>query len=251
MNSGILVSDILDYFPVFAIICKMKPPSNQVDNYHERDMKKFDLENFLEQLDNQLSLVRNSFCTKSVNKQFDHIVLILSEVASLRKATRKEKRLKLKPWITRGILKSIGFKNKLFQLSHKVNNQANLMKYKAYRNTSNRTIKTAKINYYQNFFTRNKNNAKKIWEAINDLTNRKTKTPAPNKLQKGNGDIITDSGETAEEFNNFFVNIGNSMSKSIPPVNRGFTQRTNHAGLANFIFFEPSTPYEVNDIIIA
>ena len=178
INSGILVSDISDHFPVFAIISKMKSPSNQVDNYYVRGMKKFYHENFLEQLDNQLSLVRNSFCTKSVNEQFDQIVSTLSEVvdihAPLRKATWKEKRLKLKPWITQGILKSIGFKNKLFQLSHKVNNQANLMKGKAYCNALNRTIKTAKINYYQNFLTRNKNNAKKIWKAINDLTNRKT-----------------------------------------------------------------------------
>ena len=28
-------------------------------------------------------------------------------------------------------------------------------------------------------------------------------------------------------------------------------QRTNHAGLANSIFFEPSTPYEVNEMIRA
>ena len=32
INSGILVSDISDHFPVFAIISKMKPPPNQVDN---------------------------------------------------------------------------------------------------------------------------------------------------------------------------------------------------------------------------
>ena len=41
------------------------------------------------------------------------------------------------------------------------------------------------------------------------------------------------------------------MAKSTPPVNRGFTHRTNHAGLAKSIFFEPSTPYEVNEIIRA
>ena len=32
INSGILVSDISDHFPVFAISSKMKSPSNQVDN---------------------------------------------------------------------------------------------------------------------------------------------------------------------------------------------------------------------------
>ena len=41
------------------------------------------------------------------------------------------------------------------------------------------------------------------------------------------------------------------MAESIPPVNRGLTQRTNHGGLANSIFFEPSTPSEVNEIIRA
>ena len=100
INSGILVSDISDHFPVFAKISKMKSPSNQVDNYYVRDMKKFDHKNFLVQLDNQLSLVRNSFCTKSVNEQFDQIVSTLSEVADihapLRKATRKKKTIKTK-----------------------------------------------------------------------------------------------------------------------------------------------------------
>ena len=94
--SSILVYDISDHFPVFAIISETKSPSNQVDNYYVRDMKKFDHENFLEQLDNQLNLVRNSFCTKSVNEQFDQIVSTLSEIvdihAPLRKATSKEKR---------------------------------------------------------------------------------------------------------------------------------------------------------------
>ena len=90
--------------------------------------------------------------------------------------------------------------------------------------------------YTKHFLTRNKSNARKIWEAINDLTNRKTKTLAPNKLQKENGDIITDSEEIAEEFNKFFVNIGSSMTKSIPLVNRSLTQRTNHVDLANSIF---------------
>ena len=55
INSGILVSDISDHYPVFAIISKMKPPSNQVGNYYVGNIKKFDHENFLEQLNNQLS----------------------------------------------------------------------------------------------------------------------------------------------------------------------------------------------------
>ena len=114
---------------------------------------------------------------ESVHEQFSQFISTFLEVIDahvpLRKATRKEKRLKLKPWITRGILKSISIKNKLFRLAHKENDRSNLIKYKTYRNALNRTIKEAKKNYYQDFFSQNKNNAKKIWEAINDLANRK------------------------------------------------------------------------------
>ena len=50
INSGILVTDISDHFPVFAIISKMKPLSNKLAHYYVRDMNKFDHEILLEQL---------------------------------------------------------------------------------------------------------------------------------------------------------------------------------------------------------
>ena len=59
------------------------------------------------------------------------------------------------------------------------------------------------------------------------------------------------SKEIAEEFNNFFVNIGNSMAKFIPPVDYIFPPITSCSGLSNSIFLEPFTPNEVNEIIRA
>ena len=188
INSGILVTDISDHFPVFAIISKMKLLSNKLVHYYVRDMNKFDHKIFLEQLNYRLDIVHNA-SIESVHEQFSQFISTFFEVIDahvpLRKATRKEKRLKLKPRITRGILKSISIKNKLFRLAHKENDRSNLIKYKTYRNALNRTINEAKRNYYQDFLTQNKNNAKKIWEATNDLANRKNKTAsAPNTLKK-------------------------------------------------------------------
>ena len=187
INSGILVTDISDHFPVFAITSKMKPLCNKLAHYYVRDMNKFDLEILLEQLNYRLDIVHNA-SIESEHEQFSQFISTFFEVIDahvpLRKATRKEKRLKLKPWITRSILKSISIKNKLFRLAHKENDRSNLFKYKTYRNALNRTIKEAKRNYYQDFLTQNRNNAKKIWEAINDLANRKNKTAsAPKTLE--------------------------------------------------------------------
>ena len=88
--------------------------------------------------------------------------------------------------------------------------------------------------------------------AINDLANRKNKTAsAPNRLKKENGEVATNSKEIAEEFNNFFVNIGNSRGKYIPPVGYTFPPIASCSGLSNSIFLEPFTPNEVNEIIRA
>ena len=53
----------------------LKLSSNQVDNYYVRDMKKFDHENFLEQLDNLvwcvIPSVQNLWISNSI-KSFQH-----------------------------------------------------------------------------------------------------------------------------------------------------------------------------------
>ena len=74
----------------------------------------------------------------SANKLFDNFISISTEMVDLfapkRNATRKEKKLKLKAWLTPVLLKSIQTKNKMFKRLHK--NSDNLVlteKYKAYR----------------------------------------------------------------------------------------------------------------------
>ena len=73
----------------------------------------------------------------------------VDKLAPFRKMTQKEKRLKRKPWLTRGILKSIKIKNKMFKNLHShilSNNPDDLVndvnqRCKTYRNALNRLIK--------------------------------------------------------------------------------------------------------------
>ena len=80
-------------------------------------MKNFDKEEFLITLENKLSnlFVNN---TLSVTELFEKFVAILADVvnnfATIRKATRKEIKLKQKPWITNNLLKCILTKNKMY-----------------------------------------------------------------------------------------------------------------------------------------
>ena len=85
-------------------------------------MSNFDLELFLQELEKLLrdaELENND----SVNEQFDKFCVtfnsVVNKIAPVRKASRKEKRLHAKSWLTKGLLKSIKRKHALFSKLHK------------------------------------------------------------------------------------------------------------------------------------
>ena len=167
--SGILTtSDLSDYYRIFAIISKVltkKKPSKQ--NYVLRDMSNFKTEEFLDYLHIKLGNLFENNCY-SANKLFDNFISIFTKVVGLfgpkRNATQKEKKLKLKPWLTPALLKSIQTKNKMFKRLHKSSDNLVLTeKYKAYRNALNRLLRLAKRNYYHSVLNEHKSNSQKVW----------------------------------------------------------------------------------------
>ena len=104
-------------------------------------MRIFNVETFLRDLNvkfNEAEL-NNSLTVNDYCEKFYHIYeKVHNEYASLKKVTRKEKQLKAKPWLTRGLLKSINHKNNLFKKLHKNYNEKLLDYYKCH-NLLNRT----------------------------------------------------------------------------------------------------------------
>ena len=68
--------------------------------------------------------------------------------------------------------------------------------------------------YYTRTFAIYKNNIKQTWTIIKDTLQRKSKCEIPNQFFIGNR-MLTDSDEIANEFNNYFVNIGRLLSEQI------------------------------------
>ena len=144
--------------------------------FFKRDAKRFNLELLLEDLKQEFSTfkVKESF---SINGQFDdftdRLAKIVNTHAPLRHATREEKRLRKKSWLSRGILRFVAHKNKMFVVLRKNFDDSLVKRYKTYRNVLNRTIQTAKKIYYRNQLSSNKENPRKIWQIIDELASLK------------------------------------------------------------------------------
>ena len=151
--------------------------------------------------------------------------------------TQKEKILKRKLWLTRGIFKSIKIKNKMFKnlYSHILSNNPNDLvndvnqRYKTYRNALDRLITNAKRYYSNKILIEYRSNPKKIWQTINILHNsQKLKNQVEiTKLQTPYG-TVTSPIASAETLNEFFVNIGPQMALNIPDVEVDATTTVNH-----------------------
>ena len=142
-------------------------------------MTKFNLEIFLNALNDQLNILIDSNIS-SPHELYDKFVSkfknVVNKFAPMRKASRKENKLRCRPWLTRGLLKPIRMKNKMHNNLRKKPDTSQNHKYKIYRNLLNRLNKQAKVNYYHKVLIDNKNNSKKVWNIVNELIyNRKKK----------------------------------------------------------------------------
>ena len=175
---GIALCDLSDHYPVFAIVLSQfqKKKANSIK--YLRNMIGFQIEGFLEDLNERLKFVTDSN-KDSVDKQFQEFIHIFASVVSthapLKKASRKERKIKIKPWLTQGLIRSIHQKNRLFSRSHKNRDEQLFNEYKKYRNVLNRTIERAKRNYYNQRVALNKNNPNQLWKTINDIANIKSR----------------------------------------------------------------------------
>ena len=129
---------------------------------------------------------------------------------------RKHKKCK---WITMAIINSINTKDKLYKklLRTDANNLLyNRLKcdFKIYQKTLKNTITQAKKIYFHRIFNMHKNNVKKTWSIITETLHHKQKSEISKEFLINNS-VITDPTIIANQFNNYFINIGKSLSNQI------------------------------------
>lgn len=161
----------------------------------------------------------------------------------------------LKPWITSGALKCIQLRNSMhIKLRKEPNNAILKVTYKRYRNFCSNLIKKLKRNYNSQKINRSANNPKKLWSAINDVT--QYKPPKTKNVDLLN--IKPQPQESVNYVNNIFVNVGPNLADSIIKQSKPNDQNlkapssgtTSHTHPSSFVLLE-TNPEEVDGILMS
>ena len=151
-----------------------------------------------------------------------------------------------KPWLLKGLRSSIKQKNKLYVKSIRCPTLSNERAYKDYKKALTRALVAAEKSHVQDLLARNKSNLGKSWKIIKGILNKNNSKNVQSTFC-ANGRLISDKNEIAEQFNNFFVNIGPTLSNKIP-----FTEGDIHDYLTRSqtrILLNPVNEAEVLEVI--
>ena len=131
--------DISDHLPSLTFIKSLKYSKSKYGKKLIRDERKFNPEDFLTELNVELSKLTYSFregmdINEMWNKFEDTFLSVLNLHAPMRYQTRSELKRNNKPWLTRAILKSIKCKQKLYHKILKNPSPTKWKRFKIYRN---------------------------------------------------------------------------------------------------------------------
>ena len=116
-HNGVVILDISDHHGTFVSVSLKSAYKKKASSFSFIcDMKNFQLERFTDDLSQNFSdfSVENSDqVDSSFNKYISIFAVVVAKHAPLKRALRKEKRLKQKPWLSTLLLKSVKRKNKI------------------------------------------------------------------------------------------------------------------------------------------
>ena len=190
-SSGIILSYLSDHLPCFTTLDMFSKIHKRPKYITINRNDKLSQDNFCNSLGNNLlnQDISNNVC-QDPNVNSNILGNCLTEANDLHlkpKTVRFDKyRHKMSPWITRGILHSIKFRDNLYKELKSIDPNSPsydsaAINLKTYRSILQKTIRTAKTTYYALTFTKFINNSRKTWQTINEVLNKtKDKRSFPN-----------------------------------------------------------------------
>ena len=192
------------------------------------------------------------------NEAYNYLINVynnlLDEVIPLKTVRFNKHKHNLNPWASKDILLSIKYRDKLHSKIKKAKNISQRIKleksYNDYRIFLNKKIKTAKRKYDNELFEKCKNDSKSIWRNINSILGKtRHKKNIPAKINAENGTKLTELKDISNAFNDYYVNVGPNLAKTIGNSNCDYKKNLPRIKSHQSFFMSPTNCEEISNII--
>ena len=228
ITTVILLTDITDHFPTILINRTKNVNANK--NLHSEKKfvykRKYTDENIF-YFQQKLSQMNWNDVLHGYEADCDYVRFIdkfnelPDQCIPLRKCTVNRHKVPQSPWITKGMLKSIQDKNKLYKENLQCPNDNRAIKFKTYRNKLNNLIRKAKEDIFIPNLNTHKTISRRLGNPLIILLDEEQRNllKVTSKLKK---QIITEPKTISNTFNNFFVDIGPKLASKIQHTGKNY-----------------------------
>ena len=223
--SGVIPVDISDHLPIFCTVETSVKQQN--GHFYFRDYSKFNTESYIQDIctvDWDVIFGQSNNLHEATDRTIGTIKSIVKKHAPLKQVSRNKQKQLQKPWITKGILKSIKTKHAMYKTHYLSKDPGKIGEFKNHSNRLNYLKNTSKKAYFCKKFNLCKNNLKATWKIIGNLIKRKTKGQTTPQRIVRNNKTYTGNDDIADQFNKHFVNVGPSLASKIDDSSQNPTQ---------------------------
>ena len=247
--SGLFFNDISDHLPIFSLVSGNAQSCNNPSKYITfRDKSAHNVARFRNELSdiNWKEIPGFDNPSEAYGIFLSRFISIYNKCFPLKKVKANKCNFS-KPWFSKGLAHSVKKKNLLYRRFLRNPCFENEAIYKKYKNKLNHSLKIAKRLYYEARLERLKSNVKGTWRLLNEILNRKKRKSSLPSIFKTDSHEFSGTKEIADQFCNFFTNIGPNLAKKIPNSDRSH-QSFLPGKLVNSIFLEDVNQQEILEI---
>ena len=216
--SGVLSIGISDHSLVY-LIRKSSYDKLIVNTFvQKRNYKNFNEAAYLSDLRN---LNWDEFCSlNSPDRMWDNWLTLLISVIDKHAPIKKKRLGKRKyPWITSDVIQKMRLRDNLKKRFDLTRDDNVWQQYRMARNDCNNSIRRAKRHYFTLNIDAARNDPKKSWKLINDLSSRKIRNECNVKKVNINGNEVNSAPDISDAFNTYFTTIGSNLASKINGTN--------------------------------
>lgn len=252
-NSAIIITDISDHLPIFSQFGNTIQKANTVRNFKCRPMNDTQINAIIRSLETEdwqcLTNIGN------INLAYDSLVTKLHNAINLhapeKTITINKKNIIRQPWITRGLLKSIKTRDKLFKTCiGKPRDSTAYQKYLKYRNALNSLRRVSKQNYFGHLLNEYRHDIRKTWKVLNTIIGRNNDKHSISDNFLIDNISVSDPRKIVDGFCHYFTKVGKTLAADIPDVGLNpHTYISKQKSVKNSIYLNPTSPDEIEKLI--
>ena len=228
INPYVVQETVSDHFPVAAELIAAKPKGRRSDIKKKRLILHTDSEELYAKaaaLFTELPTLTpdnfNDYFANFISK----VIFLLENYSEVKYTTRRERKLQKRPFISKGILKSIRTKNKLYQRLIQAGKDRKDIQYidqlkkkcKRYGYILRQVLRRAEDMHYKSLLNAARNDPKKTWNVIHTIMKKSKRTQQQlTGIKDQSGTELTNPTEIADALNNHFATVGKKITATLP-----------------------------------